>query len=86
MSRVSAHVVLPAIPGVGTKVEVGGFDLTNAVRAVRIDSAVGQVTELYLDLVILESTTFDGEVVVQLPDATHEALVKLGWTPPEGDR
>lgn len=63
--------------------KVDGNDLTDAVRGVDISLRAGHLPVIHLDLVILdlESVTTDAKVFI--PDATREALIALGWTPPE---
>lgn len=67
--------------GANSTIEVGGHDLSKAVRALAVTAEVGQVPALSLDLVICDGEV-EGEVVVTIPEATRDALVALGWTPP----
>ena len=64
-------------------VEVDGIDLSADTLGLSLHaSARKRVSELQLDL-LLEVTEVEGEMVVTVPGGTKEALVALGWTPPE---
>lgn len=76
--------------GQGT-IELDGMDLSRAVRTVefRADSRGDVETELGLTVDEVEIThlgSAEAEVLVNLPDDVINALVQLGWTPPENDR
>jgi hypothetical protein len=74
-----ASIRLDALGG-GT-VEVGGHDISDAVRGFTLTGEVGHMPRLVLDLRV-----FTGEAVaegeVHIPDETAATLVVLGWTPP----
>ena len=74
--KVNAH-------GHGT-LSLDGHDISNGARGFALTGAVGEVTRLELDLVLLDTTEFSGEVHVTIPPATAELLERLGWTPPGG--
>lgn len=66
------------------QVEVGGRNITNAVTSLRLDAgavAGGEEKTLTLDLRV-ERVDVEGTPTIRLPQATHDALVALGWTPP----
>jgi hypothetical protein len=67
--------------GANSTIDVGGHDVSKAVRGLAVTAEVGQVPVLALDLVVCDGH-IDGEVIVTIPDATRDALVALGWTPP----
>lgn len=62
-------------------IRVDGHDLTNAVRAVNVDSTAVDKPRVTLDLLV-HPVEVRGETTVHIPDATRDALVALGWTPP----
>lgn len=70
--------------GWNSTIEVDGHDISAAARAFRLDADVHGIPQLVVDLVVLESSTVSGEATVVIPEATREALIALGWTPPEG--
>lgn len=61
---------------------VGGEDVSKAVRAIDLHVGVGKLPVVTLDLVVLEGE-IDTAATVEIPDKTHEALIGLGWTPPQ---
>lgn len=65
------------------RVVLDGHDVTNGVRGFVLRAGVDCVTELELDVVAADGATFDGEVRLVIPESTRDALVALGWTPPE---
>lgn len=80
----SARITLEK--GRGT-VEVGGVDVTRAVQGLVLSAEDGSMPVLTLDLRLVELSQLESnETVVHIPTATHEALVALGWTPPEEQR
>ena len=66
----------------GSQIVVDGVDITAGVRAFSLTAAAGDVPELNLDMAVVE-VEVDGEVRVELTDGTREALLALGWTPPQ---
>lgn len=67
---------------IGGRIALDGHDVSSAVRGFRI-TAIGEVTRLELDLNVLDVTRIDSEQTeIVIPDATREALIALGWTPP----
>lgn len=69
---------------VGTgSVVLDGVDVSGGVAGVSLDSRVGQLTRLRLELPAVEFD-FSGAVCVEIPAEVHDALVALGWTPPGG--
>lgn len=63
---------------------INGHDVTHQTRSVTIKSAVGEVTQVTLDLVVLDSTRIQSDhTEVFIPADTAELLVKAGWTPPD---
>ena len=67
----------------GGTIEVGGHDISNAVRGFTLTSEVGHMPGILLDLLVFTGETeVEGDVKVHVPDETAAALVTLGWTPP----
>lgn len=66
------------------RVLLDGHDISHAVRAMTWEFEVDHVPQLILDLPIHDITSLDSEdTEILIPDDTREALIKLGWTPPE---
>lgn len=74
-----ASIRLDALGG-GT-VEVGGHDISDAVRGFTLTGEVGHMPRLGLDLRVFTSEV-EGDVQVHIPDETAATLAALGWTPP----
>lgn len=67
--------------GPGVSVEVDGHELAQSVRGLRVTASVHDLPRLELDLVEHEIVV-EGEMRVEIPPKTREALIALGWTPP----
>lgn len=65
----------------GWLVELDGHDISHALTGLRLSLDSGPVGEVRLD-VIAEELETHSDVIVLLPDATKDLLVRLGWTPP----
>lgn len=66
------------------RVLVDGHDISHAVRAVTWESEVGHRPRLLLDLDVYDVTSLSSQdTEIRIPDDTRDALIKLGWTPPE---
>ena len=83
MSNLSRIRLVPTAGGRRDIVEVDGHDVTSGLRAYTLRSKVGHFPILELELGVFE-TEVRGEARVVITSGTREALVKLGWTPPEG--
>lgn len=68
--------------GVISRLEVGGADISSLAQAIRFSHEAGNLPKVVVELSIVE-TVVDGEAVLLIPDATRNALVSLGWTPPQ---
>lgn len=66
----------------GGAVEIGGNDVSHAVRGVRLEQTAGSPPRITLDILVYE-TDIDGEAEVNIPEATAALLVTLGWVPPD---
>lgn len=69
---------------VGGAVEVDGHDISAAARTVRVTAGADQATSVSVDLAV-EVAEVDGQARVTVPAPVAEALVVLGWTPPDQD-
>lgn len=67
--------------GGGGSLLIDGVDISSSVRSYSLDGIAGEMPDLRLRLA-LRTTTFSGEVLVDIPPETHDALVAIGWTPP----
>lgn len=69
------------LKGRGGVIEVDGHNVTNATLGLALKADGSGRRELTLNLLVHE-TAVDGEMKVNVPQETAEALVALGWTPP----
>ena len=69
--------------GAASIVEIDGVRVEDSVTAAVVEAAAGRPPQLTLKFALI-NIEVEGEMEVRLPDADREALVKLGWTPPEG--
>ncbi|MFJ3097361.1 hypothetical protein [Streptomyces hydrogenans] len=76
----NARIELNAL-GMGS-IEVDGV-LLKGIRALSLDSAVGDRPVLRLELAVHDIST-TAETLIHIPDDTAATLVALGWTPPPG--
>lgn len=65
------------------RIVLDGHDVSRGVRGFALRAEIGRVTELELELSAVDGATFDGEVRLVIPEGTREALIALGWAPPE---
>ena len=83
-----ARITTTGMPTLGDPIghiELDGHDITRAVQDVNLSLSCSQVPILELGLAVYETMRFDGEVDVLIPESVREALIQLGWTPPEHD-
>ena len=68
------------------KVTLDGRDISKALRGIRIDVEYGEPIAAHLELVVYQfhAPNLDG-ATVQIPEATRELLIQLGWTPPAAE-
>lgn len=75
--------------GLGTwSIKVDGHEIADAVRRGSASLDLGgdaDIPVLSVDLVAYPASVDAPDALVRLPDATRDALVALGWTPPEAD-
>lgn len=64
-------------------VEVDGRRL-HGVSGVHVSHTVGDIPRIMVDLVTLDSLLDVEQADVEIPEKVQEALVALGWTPPDG--
>lgn len=67
--------------GLGS-ITVDGVDWSNAVQGVDFSCQVGDTNQMTLHL-SAPSVTGDWDTELVLPAAVQEALIQLGWTPPQ---
>lgn len=67
--------------GIGT-IELDGQNIASGTVGFEIKSRPAHLTEVVVHVAVHE-LEFDGEARVVIPDATRDALIVLGWTPPE---
>jgi hypothetical protein len=79
----AAHITITPGFGTGSRVEIDGHDITNAVRGLTIHGEAGSLADITLDLLILDVTEMQDEHArIFIPEETRAALLALGWTPP----
>jgi hypothetical protein len=80
--------IAPNANGLGRhKVLADGQDISHGVRSVRLSLDPGELPSVELELAVIEIDGIDVEESrLYVPDATREALIALGWTPPEDIR
>lgn len=76
-----AKVRIPDNP-LHTEIEVDGYRIEHAVRALSIDASANSLPVIRLELAILSDISVEGVVHVFLNEEIEKALVVLGWTPP----
>ncbi|MFD4912841.1 hypothetical protein ACFWNR_06415 [Streptomyces virginiae] len=66
------------------RVLVDGVDIARGLVGLHLRMGVGEIPQLDLDLKVIDVTRLGSvETEVALGAGVHEALVALGWTPPE---
>lgn len=75
----SARLVLTGDTAV---VEVDSVDLAAVTRSVQVHAAPGERPRLLLDLP-LHQITVEGETQVAVTERVAQALISLGWAPPQ---
>lgn len=67
----------------GHEVILDGADIANGIDGLTITMHAGQPTSVELSIPIIDVTEVqDAETRILVPDATRDALIALGWTPP----
>lgn len=85
----TGHEVKITTKGPVGRIEVDGVDISDAVKlgaVLRLPVDRGEAAVLSLDLMLWRHETAAADVRLQMPEATREALIVLGWTPPGGDQ
>jgi hypothetical protein len=84
---VSKHNVKIQLDQLGSgTVEVDGTDLADALRGIKVSAEPGSPAQVTLNLGVIELHSLDleqAEIIV--PGEVREALIVLGWTPPDYD-
>jgi hypothetical protein len=66
------------------RVVIGGQDISGALRGIVVRGGVGEAPRLELDLDVFDVTRLESaEMEILIPDDTRDALIALGWTPPQ---
>lgn len=82
MSTVDRQALIRLRPGGGGNVVInGGADLADSVVSLTVHGSHDEVPQLQLNL-LMDLIELNGQMRVEIPDATREALIELGWTPP----
>lgn len=68
--------------GIDSKLELDGRDISNHVRGLTLDAAVGAPVRVTLDIPVHKVAQFEGDAVIGLTLEMEEILIGLGWTPP----
>jgi hypothetical protein len=78
------HSVDISMDGPHGRVIVDGLDLANAVQAITWQSDARSCPRMELELRIIDVTKLSSkDTEILIPDATAEALIALGWAPPD---
>ncbi|MER5420348.1 hypothetical protein [Streptosporangium roseum] len=69
------------------RVEVDGTDISSGLRGVNIEIGLDGIPRIEAEIAVsvidvMRLASPNAEVVLSLPPGAHEALVALGWTPP----
>lgn len=73
-----------SLDGSNGEIQIDGAYLPG-VTAIRMDARVGRPPILIVELALLDATADMSETAVIVPEATRDALVALGWTPPKAN-
>ncbi|MGW8703502.1 hypothetical protein ACWGOK_42475 [Streptomyces eurythermus] len=82
------HNVEISVEGSRGQVLIDGHDIARCVTNLTFTAGIGQdVPTLTLDLNLIDVTRLGSpETEVLLGQGAEEALVRLGWTPPQADQ
>lgn len=83
MSRPRLEITSRGVVGPASTVQLDGVDISNALRGLRLNMAVGDVASAELDVMVVETTAVDIEATAHIPPEARDLLIRLGWTPPE---
>jgi hypothetical protein len=64
-------------------VTISGVPVSRSLRGFTLDARADTEPRLTLDVVVRDASTVSGQMIVDIPDATRETLLALGWTPPD---
>lgn len=80
------HVAISLRRGVG-EILVDGRDIAHGVTDLTLTVGARRPAALVVELAVflVRDVQVDGEAIttVRMPDATRDALIALGWTPPQ---
>ncbi|WP_435112037.1 hypothetical protein [Nocardiopsis synnemataformans] len=63
-------------------VAIGGTQVSRSLYGLALTAREGEEPRLTLDVVIVDRSTIEGQMDVDIPDQTRATLIALGWTPP----
>lgn len=82
-ANANTHRLAITARGLGSTVHLDGHDIGSALTGLTLTLSAGQAPTATLDLAIHNVTELqDSETRILIPDATRDALIALGWTPP----
>jgi hypothetical protein len=67
------------------QVWLDGHDVSHALVGADVRIHLGELPQAELQVRVIEYDTLVEPARVGIPAATHDLLVKLGWTPPHDD-
>jgi hypothetical protein len=79
--RRAVHIDLNPFP-TPSSVVIDEVDLADAVSAVKVYADVRSIPEVVLTMPVLALSVKGRDCDVRLDEATHDALIELGWVPP----
>jgi hypothetical protein len=78
------HQVALETKGTKTTISIDEHDISGSARSVNFSARAGRQPSLVVDLA--GDFYFGGQARVDLTEKTSEALIAMGWTPPEMQR
>lgn len=72
--------------GEAAEVVLDGNDWADHVGSLTLKADAHTRQTLTLEVPVWEGVEVDGDMTVQVPEATHNLLVELGWTPPKEEQ
>lgn len=64
------------------KVILDGVNYVDSIKSVTLHASPNE-RRLVVEAMVWERVDVEGEMTVEVPQETHELLVKMGWTPPK---
>ena len=63
-------------------IRLGDLDISNSVRGFEMRAGADQITQVTLELAVIEMDAAEETVRLFIRDDVRRLLIKLGWTPP----